>query len=147
MTAITRTAVPGNNFKKLAETIVDAEVDTYWLTRPHFARYAQIFFVVETLAGTSLQLSLLTVPPFEVDDDHVIALREAAAFAAITQADVTSVVDIGPGVTGIADDVTGGAAADSYASINTILPDILGVRVTAVGTGTNVYDLNVSFRP
>lgn len=147
MAAITLTAVSGNNFKRLAEAHADAEVDTYWLVRPAFARYAQIFFTVETLVGTSLQLSLLTVPPYERDDDHIIALREAAAFAAITAADVTSVVDIGPGVTGIADDVTGGAAADSWASINCILPDILGVRITGVGTGANVYDLNVTFRP
>jgi len=59
---------------------------------------------------------------------------------------VTSVVDIGPGVTGIADDVTGGAAADSYASINCILPEILGLHVISVGDN-NTYDLAVIFRP
>jgi len=135
-----------DSFFKRAEAHVDAEVDKWWLAPPKWARYAKIYFSIETLAGTSLQLALLEVPPFDRDDDHVIALREAAAFAAVTAADVTSVIDIGPGVTGIADDVTGGAAADSYASINCVLPDVLGISITGVGTGSNVYDLAVIFK-
>ena len=128
----------------VGEDIDDGETDAYWLRTPAWARFAQIFFVMETV-GTSVQLSIRTVPPFDLDDDHIIQLREAAAFAALTSADVTSVVDIGPGVTGIADDVTGGAAADSWASINCILPDILGVAVIATGAN-NVYDLSVKFK-
>jgi hypothetical protein len=136
-----------DSFSKIAEAHSSAEVDKWWLAVPKWARYAKIHFSVETLGATSLQLSLVEVPPFDRDDDHVIALREAAAFAAITAADVTSVVDIGPGVTGIADDVTGAAAADSYASINCILPDVLGIIITGAGVGANTYDLSVVFKP
>ena len=145
MAAITYTPVLGSIFQKLAEDIDDGETDTYWLTVPPWAKYATVYLVMETLGGTSIQLSLKTVPPGEVDDDHAIQLREAAAFAALTSADVTSVVDIGPGVTGIADDATGGAAADSYASLNVILPPILGVAIISVGAN-NIYDLSVVFK-
>ncbi len=144
MAAITTTAI-GSSFRIVGEDIDNGEVDSYWFVIPQWAKYAKIYFVMEVV-GTSVQLSLHEIPPFDRDDDHAILLREAPAFAALTSADVTSVVDIGPGVTGIADDVTGAAAADSYASINCILPDILGVKVTAVGAN-NTYDLAVLLRP
>ena len=143
MAAITIRNVSG--FRILAEDIDDGETDKYYFRRPSWAKYCKIYLVMEALGGTSIQLSLTEVPPMDADDDHELQLREAAAFAALTSADVTSVVDIGPGVTGIADDVTGGAAADSYASINCILPDILGVKIISVGAN-NTYDLSVSFR-
>jgi len=145
MAAITPIQV-GSGFRIVNEDIDDAETDKYWLKVPQWATYAKIYFVMEVKGGTSVQLALLEIPPVDLDDDHAIPLREAAAFAALTSADVTSVVDIGPGVTGIADDVTGGAAADSYASINCILPTILGVHV--IGSGANnTYDLAVVFKP
>jgi len=144
MAAIVPTVV-GSGFRIVGEDIDDSETDKYWLRVPKWATYAKIYFVMEAKGGTSIQLALFEIPPVDLDDDHAIALREASAFAALTSADVTSVVDIGPGVTGIADDVTGGAAADSYASINCVLPEILGLHVISVGAN-NTYDLAVVFR-
>ena len=144
MAAIATTNV-GRVFSLRNEDIDDGETDKHWLKVPLWARYATIWFVQETDGG-SVQLALHTVPPLDRDDDHEMLFAEKAAFTAITAADVTHQIDIGPGVTGIADEVTVSATADSYASINAVLPDILGLWVIAVGAN-NGYDLDVVFRP
>ena len=144
MAAIATTNV-GRSFSIRAEDIDDAETDKYWLKTPEWATYAQVWFVMEVKGGTSVQLAIHTVPPLDRDDDHEMLLKEIPAFTAVTSADVTGVVDIGPGVTGIADAVTGDAAADSYVVINCVLPDILGVWVIGAGAN-NTYDLDVVFR-
>jgi len=56
---------------------------------------------------------------------------------------------IGPSVTGIADDVTNSATADSYVSLNTVLPPILGVKLLLDRTSGNevyTYTLQVIFK-
>jgi hypothetical protein len=58
-------------------------------------------------------------------------------------------VNIGPGVTGIADDVTNSATAASIVNLNCVLPPILGVRLLFDRTSANEvysYDLSVDFR-
>ena len=115
---------------------------TDWLLVPQWARYALVFLQPTTI-GTSIAMSFLAVDPVALDDDYIINLGEHAALTAITSTN-TYVFQLGPGVTGIANDVTIAAAADSYASLNVILPPILGVR--QVNTGTNVYNLTVAFK-
>ena len=141
MAAIATTNV-GRVFSLRNEDIDDGETDKHWLKVPLWARYATIWFVQETDGG-SVQLALHTVPPLDRDDDHEMLFAEAAAFTAITAADVTHQIDIGPDLT---TEVTVSATADSYAAVKAVLPDILGLWVIAVGAN-NGYDLDVVFRP
>lgn len=115
---------------------------TDWLLVPQWARFATVF-LQPTTVGTSITMSFLAVDPVALDDTYVINIAEHSAFTAITGT-ASWMWQIGPNVTGIADDVTVAAAADSYASLNALLPPILGVR--QVNSGTNVYNLTVHFR-
>jgi hypothetical protein len=58
------------------------------------------------------------------------------------------IADIGPSMTGIANDVTNSATADSYVSLNALLPPLLGVRLDldrTTGNETYTYTLTVTF--
>ena len=60
------------------------------------------------------------------------------------------VFQLGPGVTGIADDSTISATADSYASFNVVLPPIIGIILTldrTTGNETYTYNLAAYFKP
>lgn len=120
---------------------------TDWLRLPVRATYASIYFNLTAVAGTTpITTPSFVVPdPLTLDDTaSLINLGEHAAFTAITAA-AQYVFDIGPGVTGIANDVTNSATADSYASLNVILPTVLGVRiVNDRTTGDETYTYNLS---
>ena len=141
MTAITTASspVPGTytvSARSSATTVTD------WLLVPAWARYALVFLQPTTI-GTSITMSFLGTDPVALDDDYVINLGEHGALTAIT-ATVSYMFQLGPGVTGIADDATISATVDSVASINAVLPPILGVR--QVNSGTNVYNMTVIFK-
>ena len=141
MTAITTASspVPGTytvSARSSATTVTD------WLLVPAWARYALVFLQPTTI-GTSITMSFLGTDPVALDDDYVIHLGEHGALTAITGT-TSYMFQLGPGVTGIADDAPIAAAADSVASINAVLPPILGVR--QVNSGTNVYNMTVIFK-
>ena len=95
---------------------------------PHWARYASWSLFVTSQGGTTPTLDLdLIVPDFSTraklaapTDDNPYTL------ASITQVTGTGTyhqtIDLGPGVSGIADDVTGSANADARMMTNCILP-------------------------
>lgn len=141
MAAIT-IANPSNGGSYTVTTTSSATVDT-WLQTPKWAQFAQVWFTA-TAITTSTQLSVIAVDPSLLDDSNITLLKEVAAFTAITGTTNTYQIDIGPGVTGIADDSTMAAAADSYASFNCILPPFLGIR--QANTGASTYRLSVVFR-
>lgn len=123
---------------------------TDWLNVPSAARYCQVWFSLSAVAGTSptATLSLLAAEPIARDDARIINLGEHAGLTAMTGA-ADLVVDIGPGVTGIANDVTNAAAADSWVSLNVNLPGLLGVKLVldrADGDETYTYNLSALFR-
>lgn len=67
----------------------------------------------------------------------------AATTAGVPGAALT--VDIGPGITGIADDVTNSATVASSVALNAVLPSILGLRLLLDRTtGDEVYTYNLS---
>jgi len=107
---------------------------------------------VTATAGTTPTVTpLFSVPdPVSMDDTRVIKLAEHTGFTANDGTAAQYVYQLGPGITGIADDVTQAAGADSYVSLNVILPPILGVRITldrTTGNETYSYNLAVYFRP
>jgi len=140
MAAITTSASPiGKTFR---ETVTSSGTTTRWLLVPGKAMYA--FIVLQpTVIGTSITPSLLVVDPISLDDANIMNLAEHTAFTAITGT-TTYTLQIGPGVSGIADDVVNAAAADSAISINTVLPPILGIRT--VNSGSCTYNITVLFR-
>ena len=141
MAAITTEASPIGNHYQLNGQASSGTL-TKWLLVPSFARYAFVF-LNPTTVGTSVTPSFLAIDPVALDDDYVILVAEHAALTAITAAGQYA-YQIGPGVTGIANDVTQSATADSYVSLNAVLPPILGVRI--VSSGSCVYNLAVHFR-
>ena len=141
MAAITTAASPiGKAYTVSARS--SATTVTDWLLVPDWARFCVVFLQPTTI-GTSITPSFLAVDPVSLDDGNIINIAEHAALAAIT-ATVSYIYQIGPSITGIADDVTESATADSYISLNAVLPPILGLR--QVNSGTNVYNLTALFR-
>ena len=126
----------------LRETVTSSGTTTRWLQVPQWAKYAFVILQPTTI-GTSITPSFLVVDPISQDDGNVMNLAEHAAFTAITGT-TTYTFQLGPGCTGIADDVTNAGAADSAASLNTVLPPILGVRTVCSGSCT--YNITVQFR-
>ena len=146
MAAITATS---GNFRRsgTAQATV-GQVD--WINVPAWAKYCQVFFSLSAVAGTTpvATLSLKNGEPVARDDGRLIALAEHAAFTGLTAA-ADLVVDIGPGITGIANDVTNSATADSYVALNAVLPQLLGVSLVLDRTDTDetyTYNLSVTFR-
>jgi len=141
MAAITAAASPVGSMYSVAARS-SATTVTDWLLVPQWAKFAFVFLQPTTI-GTSITMSFLATDPIAMDDSYVINVAEHGAIAAITGT-ASWAFQIGPGVTGIADDSTVSATADSYVSLNAILPPVLGIR--QVNSGTNVYDLAVVFR-
>ena len=150
MAAITATTVP-REFHIIRQASAQATTgQTDWLRLPQWASYASVFLNVTATAGTTpiLTPSFLVADPVSQDDSHVVNLAEHAAFTGITGA-AQYVFQMGPGVTGIADDVTNAAAADSFVSLNVVLPLFLGVRILndrTTGDETYTYNLSIWLR-
>lgn len=141
MAAITTAASPiGSMFS--ATRTANAATVTDWLIVPAWAKSAFVF-VNFTTVTTSTLLEFFTVDPVTMDDANIVKLAEHGALTALTGA-ASVVVQIGPGTTGIADDVTIAATGDSAAALNTVLPPILGIRQT--NTGASTYTLACTFR-
>lgn len=123
---------------------------TDWIQVPAWAQFAKVDFNLTAVAGTT-PLADLTIngsDPATNDDTYIYKLRGHAAFTQITGA-AHLVVDLGPGVLGIADDVTTAATGYSDAAINTVLPALLGLRLVfdrTSGDETYTYKLSVLFR-
>ena len=123
---------------------------TDWFYTPRSARFAMVFLNVTAVAGTTpiLTPSCFAADPVLKDDAYVIRIGEAAAYTGITAA-AQYAIQIGAGVTGIADDVTNSATADSYLSINAVLPLLMGVQILndrTTGDETYTYSLSIHFR-
>ena len=122
---------------------------TDYIYVPRAARYCKVHLNLTASAGNTpqLDLTLFEVDPISVDDTYNMHL------GGITLVDQNAtaaryVIDIGPGVTGIADDVTLAATGNVRAAINTILPTIMGLTVTLDRTSadeTYTYTLAVQF--
>lgn len=148
MTAYTLNATDSSKSVRFLETIsvTDAAASGTVIKAikiPDRFQFLSLYIYVDAQGGTTPTLDLeLDVPDFgsaskmAAPDDGNIA--KLADFAGITQ--VTGVgpylqtIDIGPGVTGIADDATGAASADARMAVNTVLPPWLVYKFSYDGT-------------
>lgn len=145
MAAITTAASPmGSMYVRTGTAQADTgQVD--WLLVPKWATWAQVILDVTTITATSAQLALKMADPTLLNDTQSMGLAETAAFTAMTGACML-VVDIGPGILGIANDVTNSATVNSYASVACLLPGVLGLSyIEVVGAGTVTYKLSCRF--
>lgn len=151
MAAITSITAVNSEFVVVRQATAQASTgQTDWLSIPPSYKYASVFFNLTANSGNTpiSTPSFLVADPVAKDDSYVINLGEHAAFTAITAA-AQYVFDIGPGVTGIANDVTNSATADSYVSLNVILPTLLGIKILndrTTGDETYTYNLSVVFK-
>ena len=147
MAAITTTVASPQAFVIVRNVSGQATTgQTDFVLVPQWAKYATVVDNLTTITGTSHTIALQVVDPVLLDDGEVMNVAEHAAWTAATGQRML-VVQVGPGVTGIADDTTASATADSYASLNAVLPSILGIKVTnVVGGGAFTYALTVKFR-
>lgn len=150
MAAITATAARmGLNVLRNASAQANTG-QTDWLWVPRAATFCTVLFNLTALAGTTrvATLSFLAADPVGQLDTQVINIGEHAALTGITAVN-QYVFDIGSGVTGIANDVTNSATADSYVSINAILPVLMGFSLVldrAEADETYTYTLTANFR-
>lgn len=124
---------------------------TDWIVVPNRAKYAQVFLNITATAGTTplTDVSFLVPDPVTMDDGSVIKLAEHGD---LTDADGTAaqfIYEFGPGLTGIANDTTVAANADSYLQLNCVLPPVLGIKLLndrTTGNETYTYKLSIFFR-
>lgn len=126
---------------------------TDWVTIPAWAKFAKVVFTLSAAAGTTpvTDLSLLEMDPFVMDDTFVAFPGGTTITAQSTTATsgLMQVVDLGPGVTGIADDLVLGATGVNRAAINCPLPAILGMKLVfdrTTGNETYTYTLTLALR-
>jgi hypothetical protein len=119
---------------------------------PGWAKYLSLYLFIEALAGTTPTVDFsLWVPDISTEakfkaptDDNEAKLADFAGITQVTGAGpYLQTIDIGPGVTGIADDATGGAAADARMAINTILPPWLVYKLEFGADADEDYDLQL----
>lgn len=120
---------------------------TTWVGPPSWAKYGQFFFSLTAVAGTTpiFTPSFLVANPITLTDTTTMNLAEHTAFTGLTQAGLL-VVEVGPGLTGIANDVTNSATVASWTSINAVLPALLGIKILndrADGNETYTYTVDV----
>ena len=144
------TGFTGATYKR-SQTAQATTGQTDWLNVPAWAKYLYIDYNLTATAGTTpLADVTLKVPDLTTLDDTtgVVNFRNHAALTQINAA-ARLLIQVGPGVTGIADDVTNAASGLSDISLNAILPPIIGVKILqdrTTGDETYTYTLTVVFR-
>jgi hypothetical protein len=148
MAAITTATLTGGSRYVRQATAQVTTGQTDWVAVPGWAKTAIVDLNLTAVAGTSplVDLTVKSVDPVSLNDTYAVDLH--AAFTQITAAAHLR-VNIGPGITGIADDVTTAATGVSEASLNRPLPSFLGLKVLndrTTGDETYTYNLSVTFR-
>ena len=124
---------------------------TDWLAIPGWAKFLYVDYNLTAVAGTSPLVDVtFKIPDLTTLDDTtgVVNLAGHTALTQITGA-ARLVCQIGPGVTGIADDVTNAATGLSNISINHVLPDAIGIKILqdrTTGDETYTYTLTATFK-
>lgn len=124
---------------------------------PTKANYAKWFLYVNTMTGTSPLIDfVLRIPDLGTtgvapDDGTLFGIAGWDGITQLTAAasPFLTTIDIGPGVTGIADDDTGSATASSAYHLNAILPPVLVYTYTLDATTNDedyAFRIAVQFR-
>jgi len=151
MAQITTTASPKPYFTRQGAAQADTG-QTDWLVVPQWANYLWVMLNVTASAGTTplVDIAFQAVNPVSLTTTHVLKIAEHADMVDNDGTAAQYVFQLGPGVTGIADDSTISATADSYASFNVVLPPIIGIILTldrTTGNETYTYNLAAYFKP
>ena len=119
---------------------------------PGWARYLSVYLFLTSQGGTTPTFDFtLFVPDFSTAAKFAAPTDDNPQnLATITQVTGTGayqqVIDVGPGVTGIADDTTGAAGADARMSTNAVLPPWVGYTIdTNIADGDEDATLQVVF--
>ena len=151
MTTIT-TVTPVGGFKILRNATAQATTgQTDWVAVPSWAKYMNVYLNLTDVGASttpSCDLDLVVPDPVLRDDGTVVNYLDWDGITALTAA-AQVVIHAGPGITGIADDDTGSATADSVYKLNGPLPAMLGFIVTldrAEADEGYTYSLAVEFR-
>lgn len=122
---------------------------------PTWAKYATFILNADagSIAGTTptLDFKLEGIDPYGLDSTYVYPIGGWDGVTQITAATARSlhVVDVGPGVTGIADDDTGSATATDRYAVNAPLPFVILYTITVNGADDDedyAFTLSVQFR-
>lgn len=147
MAAITPTAADGSTrpMRVIAKVAQATTGQTTWIRSPSWAKFARITTSVTASAGNADKVcttSLVTTDPITADDTLTVPL--GVITGGITSTGIF-VIDIGPGVTGIADSLAEAASGGSRATVNANLPDYLGIKVLNIrATGDETYTYTVT---
>src|SRR5437762_3979829 len=148
MTVIAPVALGPGPYLQLRNAPAQADTgQTDWVAVPAWAKYAQIVWNATAFAGTTPTTTSFLKGVDPVD------LTTAYTFATFTSSPdgtgaAIAVINVGPGVTGIADDVALAATGASFASINFPLPPFIGITLTfdrTTGNETYTYTLSIRF--
>ena len=153
MAAITTTTALGD-FTVVKTGTAQADTgQTIWCVVPAWPAFATVYFSLTASAGTTpvTNLTVLEADPLVKDDTYAGHIGGVTLTAQNTTGtdSITQIVHIGPGVTGIADDVILGATGVNRAAINTILPKLMGLGLVfdrTTGNETYTYKLSVALR-
>ena len=124
---------------------------TTWYWVPNWAKYAIFHWRFISTTGTTPTCAIvfLTADPVLLDDSYTCVLQETVTYTTITSFGGQSVVwQVGPNITGLTNDNMA-AGGDSYATINCVLPPIIGISVTldrAEADETYTYTCQAQFR-
>ena len=133
--------------------VTAAQIKTALLTIKHWSGDTANIAVVKTVNDYAItfsgRLGRTNIGAITVTS----ATGTAAGSVAETTAGVPGAglnINIGPGITGIADDVTNSASAESVVSLNAALPPIVGIELVldrTSGNETYTYTMTAVFRP
>jgi len=146
MAAITTTGDGRSAFHILRNATAQANTgQTDWVTTPSWAKYAQVYLNWSAMAGTTplMDFKIHDADPVALNDTYKLDALGWNGITQLTTVPSPIIVQIGPGITGIADDDTG-----PFYSLNGPLPVLMGFQITldrTTGDETYTYTLSVKF--
>ncbi len=153
MAAITVAGELRHGVQRIRDVTAQASVgQTDWYRVPQWARYMRVIWNLTAVAGnTPIQTPTLLAAfgPYDAMTDAPILQLGGTIMTSGFTAAGTAAVDVGPGVSGIANDVALGTTGVTYGSINTILPYVIGFATLndrTSGDETYSYTIDVELR-
>jgi hypothetical protein len=122
---------------------------TDWVRVPPAAKFVEVLVNVTATGGTTpiCLPSVLAADPIALSDTNTAPVGTATT-TGITGTGLARIV-VGPGVSGIADQVAVGTSGGADVKLNSVLPALLGIKVLndrTTGDETYTYTVTVTFR-
>jgi len=124
---------------------------TDWIAVPAWAVDVLIDYNLTAVAGTTPLVDVTVVKTDSTTNDDTTGIVNLVGHAAFTQITGAArlLIQVGPGITGIADDTATAATGTSNVALNAVLPPLIGVKILQDRTSadeTYSYTLSVTFR-